>query len=111
MSVQVVLDQYLWQGKTTQDFSERFPGDGRNFPYNEFTVYVSFDHTSAAGTVLVETSHSTSGPWATVATIAWAAIDTTKYASVTGVFKYVRCRISSAVTSGTCDCYIIAAIT
>lgn len=69
----------------------------------ESTFYVSFDHTSAAGTVLIESAPSSdyAGTWVTEATVAWAAIDKTHRVSINAILGAVRARISSAVTSGT----------
>lgn len=70
---------------------------------SEIAFYVDFDHTSAAGVVLIETASSETyaGTWAVLSTVTWAAIDKAHYVAVTGVFRAVRARISSAVTSGT----------
>ena len=75
----------------------------------EATVYVVFDHTSAAGTILLESSHSYqySGTWATEATVTWAAIDSVKVAHLTAANQALRVRVSSAVTSGTCDVWLL----
>lgn len=69
----------------------------------EIAFYTEFDHTSAAGVVLIETASSDTyaGTWAVLATITWAAIDKCHYTAITGAFRSVRARISSAVTSGT----------
>lgn len=74
------------------------------------TFYVVFDATSAAGTVLIEACHdyTYSGTWATLATVTWAANTSVKIATVTGNYQAMRARVSSAVTSGTCDVYMSA---
>ena len=109
MASQVLIDQYLGQSLTTQGVTRYFP-DSLNGYYLEFTLYVTFDHTSAAGVVTVETAPSAdyAGTWASIGTITWAAIDKAHYMSVAGTFKSVRARISTAVTSGTCDIYLVA---
>ena len=75
----------------------------------EVAFYVVFDHTSAAGVVLIEGAHSTSytGTWAALATVTWAAIDKVHYVAITGAHKCIRARISSAVTSGTVSVYMV----
>ncbi len=84
--------------------------------YVEFTLYVEFDETAAAGKVQLETAfavepvRSYAGTWAAIGnTIDWADDTTQGYASVTGVFDMLRVRITQAVTSGTVSAYIIAA--
>lgn len=70
---------------------------------SEFGFHVEFDHTSAAGVVLIEcaSDEAYAGTWAVLATVTWSAIDKSHYVAVTGVFRALRARISSAVTSGT----------
>ena len=71
--------------------------------YVECTFYVAFDHTSAAGTVLIESapSRNYSGTWVTEGTVTWSAIDKAHRVSMNFLSGAVRARISSAVTSGT----------
>ena len=80
---------------------------------SEFGVYVAFDHTSAAGTVLIETAPQSSytGLWAVLATITWAAIDKVHYAALTNVVGALRARVSSTVTSGTATVDIMGNMT
>lgn len=76
----------------------------------EYGIYVEFDHTSAAGTVLIETASDPNyaGTWAVLATINWAAIDKCHYTALTNSLRCLRARVSSAVTSGTVDVRVIA---
>lgn len=71
--------------------------------YVESTFYIDFDHTSAAGTVLIESApyRNYAGTWVTEATVSWAAIDKAHRVSLTMLTGAMRARISSAVTSGT----------
>jgi hypothetical protein len=70
---------------------------------HEVAFYVDFDHTSSAGTVLIETAADASytGTWGVLATVNWAAIDKSHYVAITGVFRVIRARISVAITNGT----------
>lgn len=84
--------------------------------YVEFTIYVEYDATSAAGQVQLETAFANepartySGTWAAIGnTLDWADDTTQLYASVTGVFDMLRLRITSAVTDGTVKAYVKAA--
>jgi len=72
--------------------------------YVECTFYVDFDHTSAAGTVLIESAPTRSyqGTWVTEATVTWSAIDKAHRVSLNLLTGAMRARISSAVTTGTC---------
>lgn len=110
MSFKVMFDQLLFEGKTASGTVGAFP-ESLQGQYMEFTLYVKFDHTSAAGVVTLETAidPSDADTWASIGTVTWAAIDKTHYVSVTGVFKALRARISTAVTSGTCKAWIIGA--
>ncbi len=78
--------------------------------YLESIFYVNFDHTSAAGVVVIETAHDPSyaGTWANLATVTWSAIDKCHYVALTGVFAALRARISTTVTSGTVDVWVQA---
>lgn len=69
----------------------------------EATFYVSFDHTAAAGTVLIESapSRNYAGTWVTEGTVTWSAIDKTHRVSTNLLTGAMRARISSTVTSGT----------
>ncbi len=78
----------------------------------EMIVYVDFSHTSDSGKVQIESAFSPSyaGTWAPVGSeIAWAAIDTEKYAAVSGVFGALRARISTACTTGFLKVFVVAA--
>lgn len=78
----------------------------------EWTVYVTFDHTSAAGAVVLESApyRDYAGTWVTVGSaISWSAIDKAHMLNATGLYTALRLRISSAVTTGTCDVYISGA--
>lgn len=69
----------------------------------EYGIYVEFDGTAAAGTVLVETASDVTyaGTWAVLATVNWAAASKSHYVALTNAVRALRVRISSAVTSGT----------
>jgi len=79
--------------------------------YVEATFYVYFDHTSAAGTVLIESApyRDYQGVWVTEGTVAWAAIDKAHRVSLNLLSGAMRARISSAVTSGTVTVRVFAA--
>ena len=115
MASQIVLDDYLWQGKTLNTTVAYLPtspasvGAKLLMPVSEWTIYVTFDHTSAAGVVLVETAPSAdyAGTWTNVATVTWSAIDKCHTVSVSAIYRAIRVKIGTAVTSGTCDVYVI----
>jgi hypothetical protein len=69
----------------------------------EMGIYVEFSSPAAAGTVLIETASSESyaGTWAVLATVNWAAGDKCHFVALTGCYRVIRARISSAITSGT----------
>jgi hypothetical protein len=103
-----LFDQYLIKGVSAADATgiAIFPPHLMNKAL-ETTIYVVFSAASAAGTVLLESSHDQnySGTWATEATVTWAANTSVKVAHLTAVNKALRVRVSSAVTSGTADIY------
>lgn len=75
----------------------------------EFGIYIEFDHTSAAGTVLVETASDPAyaGTWAVLATVAWAAIDKSHFVALTNALAALRVRVSGTITSGTATVTIV----
>lgn len=79
----------------------------------EVAFYVDFNHTAAAGQVLVETASDVdyAGTWAILATVNWSAIDKCHYVAVTGAFRALRVRIASAVTSGAVSVRMVGNIT
>lgn len=75
----------------------------------EFGVYIDFDATSSAGTVLIETARDASytGTWAVLGTINWAAISKSHYSAITGVLGALKVRCSSTITGGSAKVTII----
>ena len=94
--------------KTAQNEVGYYP-EIMNGKYIESTLYVVFDGTAAAGTVVVETANDRdyAGTWANIGTVTFASASKQHYVSVTGVFAAIRVRISSAITSGTISAYAI----
>ncbi len=80
---------------------------------DEIGIYTEFDHTSEAGTVVIETASAPdyAGTWAVLATINWAAIDKSHYTAITGVYRALQARISSAITSGTVTVRLVGNLT
>lgn len=96
------VDKVLIDAETTQDVA--------GYLYvmdcaqcNEFGFDIEFDHTSAAGTVLIETAadETYTGTWAVLSTTNWSAIDKSIHVAVAGSYRVIRARISSAITTGT----------
>ncbi len=71
--------------------------------YVEASFYVTFDHTSAAGVVLIESApyRGYTGTWVTEGTVTWSAIDKAHRVSLNLLSGAMRARITTAVTSGT----------
>lgn len=69
----------------------------------ETSWYISFDATSAAGTVLIESAPTRdyAGVWVIEGTVNWSAVSKAHRVSLTLLTGAQRARISSAVTSGT----------
>ena len=106
-----VIRQQLLTAKTSSGVTALFP-EVLAGQYVEYTVYVTFNDTSAAGAVAIETAPyaAYAGTWANIGTMTWTgAASKAYYTSVTGVFNAIRVRITSAVTSGTCDVFLVAA--
>lgn len=70
---------------------------------DEVSVYVSWDHTSSAGVITVETAPDINyaGTWKSLGTITWAAIDSVGLLTVTGALAALRARVTTVVTAGT----------
>ena len=107
--MQPILDHTLLTAETALDTAGAFPASLHG-QYIEATIYVGFDADSLAGAVVVETCHDPrfTGTWANIATVTWATADTMHYVSVTGIYRALRVRISSDVTSGTVDVRVSA---
>lgn len=73
----------------------------------ELVIYVVFDATAAAGSIVVEAAHDATftGVWSTLSTVAWAAGNRVHHVAITGCHLAVRVRVASAVTSGTVTIY------
>src|SRR5262245_47486843 len=104
-----VVDQYYTFAGNQSTSGNRTPPVEINQAV-EITAYVYFSSGAAAGKVQLQTTNDLSlGVWANVgSTIDWAAGNTVKYASSTGVFKYICANIDTTVTSGTVRLYLLA---
>jgi hypothetical protein len=109
MAYSQTISQSLWLAKQASNYYAPAPAflNGR---YIEMTFYVLFSHTSDSGVITIETApyNEYAGTWAPIATMTWAAIDTCKYTSVTGAFGAIRARISTVITAGSCDVWMVA---
>lgn len=76
----------------------------------EIVIYVVFNSTAAAGSIVVEGAHDASytGTWSNITTVAWAAASRVHLVAVTGCHLAIRVRVASAVTSGSIDVYAAA---
>lgn len=79
----------------------------------EITVYAYYSTGAAAGKVKLQTIPDLAfgaSTWATIgSTIDFAAQNSFKAASNTGIYKWIRVTIDTTVTTGTVRVYIIAA--
>jgi hypothetical protein len=75
----------------------------------EAGIHVEFSAGAAAGVVLVETASDPNyaGTWAILATVNWSAESKSHYVGLTGVYRCIRVRISSAVTGGTVTVWFV----
>lgn len=102
------FNEKIIDAQTAQNSAGQVPY-GNSGTYTEAAFYVAFNGTAAAGAVVIETAHDPNyaGTWANLATVTFAAASRVHHVAVTGVFRALRARISSAVTSGTVDVYAI----
>ena len=109
MSSQVLFDQQLLNAVTTG--TVYLPGSSGVSPYVdgkmsgealEYTFHVLFSTGANAGQVVVETCHDPAftGTWAEIAHVDYAAANTVHYVSLTGCFRALRVRISTAIGGG-----------
>jgi hypothetical protein len=79
--------------------------------YTESAFYIRFNAGVTAGAVVIETAADSTdtGTWANLTTVNWSAADKTHHVAVTGVFRALRARISSAILTGTVD--VVAVLT
>lgn len=77
----------------------------------ELGIDIVFGAGTGAGVVVVECAHDKdyAGTWANLATVNWAAASRVHHVAITGVFRALRIRISTAVTGGTMDAYAVLA--
>ena len=78
----------------------------------EWTVYVTFSHTSDSGGLSFESApfRNYQGTWALIGSaIAWSAIDKCHMLNFTGLLQSARLRLSTTVTTGSMDVYVMAA--
>lgn len=110
MASQVLFDQQILNAKIDQDEFGLAPSSG-NSPYVsgslvglslEYTFHCLFSTGSNAGQLVVETCHDPAftGTWANVATVDYASANTVHYVSLTGCFRALRVRISTAIGGG-----------
>src|SRR3989304_2209693 len=73
--------------------------------YTESAFYVRFGAGTSAGVVVIETAveDDDTGTWANLATVTWSAVSKNHHVAITGVFRALRARISTAIVDGTVD--------
>lgn len=78
-------------------------------PVTEAGIYIEFNSSAAAGTLLVETASNKdyAGTWAVLGTVNWAAGNKCHFVGVTDALAALRVRVSSAVTSGSATVTVI----
>lgn len=78
-------------------------------PCKEFGIYIEFNSSAAAGTVLVETASNASyaGTWAVLGTVNWAAGSKCHFVGITDAIAALRIRVSSAITSGSATVTVV----
>ena len=115
MSLPLLRQALIFSPDATSQSSLAYFPAVLNGQYVEWTVYIEFSAASSAGKVQIQTAFYANpditygGTWANVgSSIDWAANTSQKYASVTGVFDYLRLNITTAVTSGTVSAYVVA---
>lgn len=87
------------------------PGTGRQtLPLcRESAAYLVWSAGVSAGAVTVESSYTTgyAGTWAPLAVVATTAASRTDLVQITGVHRYLRTRISTAVVGGTVSTFFV----
>lgn len=75
------------------------------------TVYVTTSAGVSAGVVSIEEAPSTdyTGTWSVVGTVTTSTASSTSAVHLTGTYKALRTRISTAITGGTVTTHIVAA--
>lgn len=68
----------------------------------EIAFYIEFTTGANAGVVKIETARENEygGTWAVLSTITYAAAPAVQYVAITGIFRAVRARISTAIGGG-----------
>lgn len=76
----------------------------------DLTILVEWGSGTGAGVVTIEeAAHSDyDGTWAVIDTLTWASASTTDAYHVHGAVAAIRARITTEVTGGTIDVYLVA---
>lgn len=106
MGISVRKSEELFTGKSALNYAYTFDMYDAGRAY-EIGIDIVFSAGCDAGVVVVECAHDASyaGTWANLATINWAAASRAHHAAITGVFRALRIRISTAINGGTISGY------
>lgn len=116
MSGPLIAQELIFSGNASDQNCVAYVPQSLAGQFVEMTFYIQFSTGAAAGKAQIETAcslepfHDYAGTWAPVgSTIDFVTQTSQKYASVTGVFQWLRVRIDTAVTTGTMKVYLMAA--
>lgn len=96
------FNKELFTGKSALNYAYTFDAYEAQHAY-EIGIDILFTGGANAGVVVVEAAHDSTftGTWANLATVNWAADDRVHHVAITGVFRALRIRISTAIGVGT----------
>lgn len=106
MGISVRKSEELFTGKAADTYAYTFDMYDAGRAY-EIGIDIVFSAGCTAGVIVVECSHDSAyaGTWANLATVNWAAASRAHHVAITGVFRALRIRISTAVANGTISGY------
>ena len=111
MSERTVISKKLIDNLTALDTTGTTLGPSYCSQAREWTFTVVFRTGTTAGAVMIEAAHDAdfTGTWAQQgSTVTWAAANRAHTVSITGSFLALRARISTVITGGGVDVYVVA---
>lgn len=84
-------------------------GPGNMGRCRETAIYIEWSGGATAGAVVVESAFNEAyaGTWANLATVNWVSATRVDIVQITGVHGALRTRVSSAITGGTVNTWVV----
>ena len=110
MAERTVRDVTLWASKSAENEYGIILGSAYCARAREWMFYILFGAGTSAGAITIESAHDEtfSGTWAAQGSVvSWAAASRVHTVGLTGAFKCLRARISTAIVGGTASAFVV----